>query len=188
MKYIFDFDDVLFYNTAQLKPLIFSKLKEVGVPEDQARAYYLEVREKEFSLWDFIQTLFLRFGINADIESLYQEIMSSCSGFLNQEIIKVIQNKNKNDIYIVTNGEKKFNTDKLKYSGILEYFKSENIFIVPGSKNECIEKICEQFPGEDILFIEDKPKFLDNLDFQKYPNLKTILYTGQKLDVHDFSG
>ena len=38
MKYIFDFDDVLFNNTAQFKPHIFKTIARAGVPEEVARA------------------------------------------------------------------------------------------------------------------------------------------------------
>ena len=34
---------------------------------------------------------------------------------------------------------------------------------------------------DKVIFIDDKAKHFEKLDFKKYPNLKTILYTGQDL-------
>jgi len=180
MKYIFDFDDVLFNTTKQLKEHMFRLIAEAGVPETEARAYYLEVRQKEFSLKKFIAILFgrdeRRKGINQN--TLYEAIMTECSNFKNTELIEAIQRIPKDDRYIVTNGEDEFNRDKLKYSGIGELFHKSHIYIVPGSKQEAIKEICDKNKGEKIVFVDDKKRFIDELLYLKrdYPNLTTILY------------
>ncbi len=179
MQYIFDFDDVLFNNTAQFKKHMFRLIAQVGVPEDVAKAYYLEVREKEFSLKNFIITLFVRYDIRYSVNDIYEKIIQECSKFVNTELIKEVKKIGKDNCYIITNGEQEFNSDKLKFSGIGHLFKE--IYIVPGSKKEIINKICDENKNEQVVFIDDKPRFFEDLDFAKYPNLKTILYTGQDL-------
>ena len=48
--------------------------------------------------------------------------------------------------------------------------------VVADEKRELIEKICAEYKDEPILFIDDKIKHFEDLDFKKCPNLKTILY------------
>ncbi|MBI2630959.1 HAD hydrolase-like protein [Candidatus Nomurabacteria bacterium] len=182
MKYIFDFDDVLFNNTAQFKVHMFSILAEAGVPEKSARAHYLEVREKEFSLRNFIQTLFTKYNLRYSVDVVYQQIMEQTPNFLNTELVELIKKIGKENCYLVTNGDQEFNNDKVKYSGTSDLFKK--IYIVPGTKKEVIRKICEENKTEEILFLEDKQKFIDDLEIEKHPNLRTILYTGQNLEPY----
>ena len=58
MKYIFDFDDVLFNNTKQFKEHMYACLEKAGVSRGKAEEYYNTVRENRFSLKAFIKTLF----------------------------------------------------------------------------------------------------------------------------------
>lgn len=182
MKYIFDFDDVLFNNTTEFKKHMFKLIAEAGVPEEQAREYYLKVREKEFSLKDFIKHLFA--GKKIDENKLYESIMCRCPDFLNVYLFHRICELGIENCYIITNGEKQFNTDKLKYSGILSLFDPDHIYIVPGTKKDVIEQICQEYMDEKVFFIEDKIKFMEDINMQKCPNLKTILYSGQELEHH----
>lgn len=179
MKYIFDFDDVLFNNTAQFKKHMFGVIADAGVPEDVAKEYYKEVRVKEFSLRNFITTLFSRYNIKADIEKTYISIMVESSNFINEPLVETVRKIGKENCYIITNGEREFNQDKIRYSGIESLFRK--IYIVPGSKKEIIAKICTDNPNEDVFFIDDKKLFIDDIDLEKCRNLKTILYQGQDI-------
>ncbi len=176
MKFIFDFDDVLFNNTAQFKEHMFRIIAEAGVLEAEAREYYLKVREKEFSLKDFIQTLFKEHNLRYSVDEIYKKIMRECPKFINTALIKEVEKLGKDSCYIITNGEQEFNNEKLKYSGIGKLFYESHIHIVPGSKKEIIYNICDKNKNEKIIFIDDKIKFLADIDMSKCPNLKTILY------------
>lgn len=179
MKFIFDFDDVLFNNTTQFKEHMFRLIAEAGVPEDKAKEYYLEVREQEFSLRKFIATLFSRYGVTAEVDQVYEMIMKESSKFLNTALLEEVKKLGLNNCYIVTNGEQEFNKDKIKYSGIGDLFHQDHIYIVPGTKKEVIKKICDKNKGEEVAFIDDKPKFIKDINLKDCPNLKTILYKGQ---------
>jgi len=174
MKYIFDFDDVLFNNTEQFKKHMFKTIAEVGIPETEARAYYLEVREKEFSLKNFARTLFARFDIKIKTSLIYKSIIKECPNFLNHELIREINKLGKENCYLVTNGEEKFQKDKITYSKIGNLFKQ--IYIVSGTKKEIIYAICDKNKKDKIIFVEDKIKFIEDIDLKKCPNLKTVLY------------
>src|SRR3989344_673275 len=143
MKYIFDFDDVLFNNTEQFKKHMFRFITEAGVPLEVAQEYYYrpEVHGQEFSLRDFISRLFSQFGIKIPQGGVYEAIMVRCPEFVNTELVLALKRIPRRDRYIVTNGQREFNMDKIKRSGIHELFDEENIFIVPRGKEEAIDEI-----------------------------------------------
>ncbi|OGJ01450.1 hypothetical protein A3G98_00865 [Candidatus Nomurabacteria bacterium RIFCSPLOWO2_12_FULL_37_8] len=179
MKYIFDFDDVLF-NTKQFKQHIFSCLLKRGLSQRVTQAYYKKIREKEFSLKNFIMNLFLHEQIKKiDVQNTYEEIMHECPNFVNQELLIVVRNSGTANCYIVTCGEKEFQKNKIKRSGIAHLFSK--ITIEPGSKKRTVEKICAKNKGERVFFIDNTANHFEDLNLDKCPNLKTILYTGQDL-------
>ena len=189
MKYIFDFDDVLFKNTKMLKPRMFRLIAEkTGKTAEEVEKAYQEVR-KEFSLVNFIKNSLTpegllneetKYQIDMDTDALFKEIMSECHKFLDPELMAEIKRIDKKDLYIVTNGEKKFNWEKLAYSGILEYLDIKHIHVVPGPKTQAVRKICKDNPGEDILFFDDRQEFIDGLDEQDNPRFKAIRYEEEK--------
>ena len=187
MKFIFDFDDVLFNNTKQFKPHMYVCLEKAGVPRTVSEEYYKEAREKEFSLKNFITILLahdplsLKFQRGKEkVEEVYEEIMRECKNFINVQLTEMVKKLGRNNCFIVTNGEKQFQEDKIKNSGIASLFSE--IYIVPNSKKEIIYDICNGNKNEKIIFIEDKIKFIEDLDFKKCPNLKIILYDEQGLE------
>ena len=141
MKYIFDFDDVLFETTPKFKERL------------------LNIQNKH--------------------QDSYEELMKESPNFINKDILKIIKKNGKENCYLETYGDKDFQEEKITRSGVAGLFSE--IFIVQTSKKNVVEKICAQFPDEAVFFIDDKAEHFADLDFQKYPNLKTILYTGQDL-------
>src|SRR3989344_2480096 len=91
MKYIFDFDDVLFNNTKQFKEHMYACLEKAGVSRGKAEEYYNTVRENRFSLKAFIKTLFAFWGIKKEAEEVYADIMRECPNFLNNELIEAVK-------------------------------------------------------------------------------------------------
>ncbi|OGI76285.1 hypothetical protein A3C67_00185 [Candidatus Nomurabacteria bacterium RIFCSPHIGHO2_02_FULL_42_19] len=181
MKYIFDFDDVLFNNTSQFKPHMYEVLVDAGVPLDEARAYYEEKRKKEFSLRKFITTLFSRHDeIKNNVEETYQEIMRECSNFINTQLLEAVRRIGRENCYIVTYGDKEFQRDKIKYSGIFNLFDKNKIYPVTESKTETIKKICKENAVHEVVFIDDKMPHIkgveEDINKKDYPNLTTIHY------------
>jgi len=167
-KYIFDFDDVLFYNTTLFKKHMYSCLEKAGIPYQEAFSHYQKIRQ-EFSLKSFL----VYFGV----ENIYEEIMSKCPDFVNTELIKTVEKIGKDNCYMITHGEKEHQLEKIKRSGIAPLFSE--IIIIQGSKKEAVEKICAKHKDERVIFVDDRADRFEDLDFKKYPNLKTVLYTGQ---------
>ena len=132
MKFIFDFDDVLFNNTKQFKPHMYMCLEKAGVPRSIAEPYYKEVRVNKFWLKD----LLLHFSLN---ENLYEEILEKSENYLNEELINVVKKLGKENCYILTHGGEEFQLDKIKRTGISHLFT--DIIITFNTKTTAIEEI-----------------------------------------------
>ena len=173
MKYIFDFDDVLLFTTRHRKECIFPLVEQAGVSKEALEAYYAVARKERFSPHKLIQYFELP-------EALYEKIMAQLKDFLNLEVLALIQKLPKEDCFINSYGEEAYQKEKIERTEVDKFFS--RVLIEPAvSKKETIENICLEFPNEQIFFIDDKSESFADLDTQKYPNLKTILYTGQDL-------
>lgn len=178
IKLILDFDDVIFNNTKQFKKHMYLCLEKNGITHSVAENYYKKVRENEFSLKNFISYLIVSEGLRKNQQKkIHEEIMHKCKNFLNMELLEVIRKMGKSNCYLITNGDKEFQKDKIKNSGVSKLFF--DIKIVPRSKKEVIEKICKENKDYDIIFLEDKEKFLNDINFRKCQNLTTVLYNEQ---------
>ncbi len=180
MKFIFDFDDVLF-NTKKFKEKIYLSVEKVGISRDVEETYYKEFRKYAFSLKIFLTNLFAREKKRSvSVDAIYEEIMSDCERLLNKDLLEIVQKLSASDCFILTSGDEEFQKDKIRRSGIEKLFSE--ITVVPDSKREAMNKICAQYKDEKVIFIDDKQKFLDDLDLAKCPNLKTILCDEQGLE------
>ena len=180
MKLILDFDDVLM-DTSLLKKKISSSLYELGISKEIADNYY-EQRDKSvpFSLKSFLLSFLKKEKIESvSFVDLYEEIMVICSDILNKEVVQIAKNIGKENSFIVTNGDKEFQMDKIKKSGIESFFSE--IYITNGSKKDIIENICLKNLNEKVIFVDNKIEFFNDLDIERCKNLKTILY-----DVNGF--
>ncbi len=175
MKYIFDFDDTLFYNTKKFKEHMYYCLDKVGIPRSIAEPCYKEVREKEFSLTEFISSLLIRNKKDqTQADFVYEEIMKECQSFLNKELMDKVKEYGKENCFVVSNGSLKFQEEKIRRSSIWSLF--EHVYIVPGSKEEPIYKICSDYKDERVIFYEDKERFIKDIDLINCPNLDIVLY------------
>ena len=174
MKFIFDFDDVLFYNTALLKKHMYEALENAGVPYEKANKFYKESREKGFSMKKFIYELIEKENIKTSKRNLYKKIMDASSDFAILETINLVKKLGKKNCYIVTEGDKSYQLDKIKRVGIRKLFSK--IIVAHISKKKIVENICAKHKNEKVIFVDDKIKHFEELDMKKCPNLKTILF------------
>ena len=178
MKYIFDFDDVLFYTTKHRREHMFLMLEQAGIEKSVIEKYYKKARIKGFSLKDMLSHFFQQKELK---QKLYEKIMSESKNFINTELVETIKKLGKENCFLITHGGKEFQKDKFERVGIVPLFSE--IIILVGSKKKAVEGICEKYKDEKVIFIDDKIEYFSDLDFVKYSNLKTILYAGQDLDI-----
>jgi|SRR3989338_991965 len=174
MKYIFDFDDVIFQTTKHRLEHMYSVLEKAGIVRQEIEEYYKRERLNLFSPKKLIKHFHLA-------DSVYEEIMKGSQNFLNKELVKTIEKLGKENCHIVNYGDEEFQLDKIHSSSIAPLFSE--IIVVSSGKKEIIEKLCAKHKDEQVFFIDDQIKHFDELDLDKCPNLKTILYTGQKLEL-----
>jgi FMN phosphatase YigB (HAD superfamily) len=174
MKLIFDFDYTLF-DSSLFKDHIFETLEQAGIGREVSQKYYNEVRENQFSLKNYLRDL----GV-ANEDKVYETIMNTCPGFVKIEMLEIAKSLGIENCYIATNGDKDFQMAKIDRCGIASLF--QEIYITPGSKKEFIERICEKFPNEKVIFADDRQRFFEDLNTEKYPNLKTILFDEHGLE------
>lgn len=178
MKLILDFDDVLF-NSSKLKEKFFAVLAFHGVKNAEEEYHFERANDRPFSLWLFLKRI-CREEDMRDAGLLYEEIMSTCHECRNEAVIEVVNKVGRDNCYIVSNGESEFQNEKLVRSGI--YTLVREVFVVPGSKKEVIEGLCQQWSKEEVVFAEDKDKFLNDIDEVKCPNLRKVLFDKNGLE------
>jgi FMN phosphatase YigB (HAD superfamily) len=174
MKYIFDFDDVLFKNIKHFREHIYMTIENAGISRKVMEEYYSQTGGAQFDL----KKMLSHFSLD---KNLYEKIITQSRNFLNNELFNIVKKIGKENCYIVTHStNESWQKDKIRNSGIESFFLE--IFVVQKSKKDAIEKICEKHKDEKVLFIDDKEKHFENLDFKKYPNLKTILFDEHGLE------
>ena len=87
-KYIFDFDDVLFFNTEKFKKHMYKCFEGVGVPYDIVKKYYKIEAEKGWTLHNLVASILKGENINVvSKEELSEKIMGECKNFINTELM-----------------------------------------------------------------------------------------------------
>lgn len=174
MKLILDFDDVIF-NVGELKEKFFSVLEVKGF-NNAREEYHLERKsDQPFSLKLFLIRVCKVKDVPSDeIDAMYEEIMSGIEHFKNEYLFQIIEEIGKENCYIVTSGDKEFQMDKITRVGVNNLV--QEVFVVPNSKKEIMEELCTRFANEKVIFIDNKNKHTEEIDTNKFPNLKAILY------------
>lgn len=180
MKIFIDFDDVLF-NTKDFKNDIRRIFEKNGVSEKIFSKYYKEfpTRKKKGEIRKYnpreqirkIKKLGIKIG---GIERDFSNLLKKSKKYIFNDGIKFLNKFKKEELYIVSYGDKKFQTEKIENSGIGNYFKK--ILIADTSKAVGIRKALRNKniePGEAIIFIDDRVKFLRDIK-KSYPGMVTI--------------
>lgn len=178
MKVILDFDDVLF-NAKAFKELMFFYLEEKGARN--ARDVYKKMREMEevFSMPEFLSQLF---PTQEEQDEVYKGIMTPAAWMANKEVLNIIQEVGKDNIFIVSHGNEAFQRDKIERA-LGDSVLLSHVVVVPGSKADEVGRICAMYSNEDIIFVDDKVLFLNDLPVSDLPNLKTVLFNQHGIET-----
>jgi FMN phosphatase YigB (HAD superfamily) len=172
MKVVFDFDDVLF-DAKRFKGIIFEKMTAWGVVAVEEK--YKETREsrKPFSLQEFIRKGTVDTSED-NVEAVYKEILAEAKGLLNPRMVALMQALGRENCIILTNGDNEFQQAKILESGASEL--ACEVVIVPGGKGESLRVICARHSEEEIVFVDDKLDFINEVTGEGFDNLKTVLF------------
>lgn len=174
MKLVLDFDGVLF-NTPKMREHFTHILERKGVDPRMTELLYMKHRETgiPFSLKRFLWTVAVRTEVRSITEAgVYEEILKACSSFTNKELVTLAESIGRENIFILTNGDKEYQMEKIQRTVGIDF--AREVIVVPGSKKKELEVLCDRFAQEPIIFVEDQPKFLADLTPRK--NLETILF------------
>jgi hypothetical protein len=178
MKVIFDFDDVLF-NSKKFKKEMFQVFEDRGY--GSVSSFYEEWRTNghPFSLLDFMTSIDPSLGEN-EKGYLYEEILSFCGGCINDGVFRIMNDLGKENCYIVTNGIEEFQMDKIRRS--IGLGVAQKVEVVSGSKAEAVKEICQEHKDEEVIFVDDKVAYLNDIYSKECKNLKTVLFDQKGLE------
>lgn len=178
MKLILDFDDVIF-NANAFKELMFFYLGERGIRN--AGEVYEKMREKEemFSVLRYLEELGIK---ESERDEVYEGIMTPCVWLVNKEVIEIMDQVGIENIFILSQGDEAFQRDKIDRA-VGDKVLGSHVAVVPESKTEELKRICEMYKDEDVIFADDKLKFLNALPASSLPNLKTVLFNERGLQT-----
>lgn len=178
MKVVLDFDDVIF-NANAFKELMFFYLAERGIKN--ARNVYDDMRREEevFSVVRYLDELGIK---EEERDEVYEGIMTPCAWLVNKEVITIMEELGEENIFILSQGEEAYQRDKIDRA-VGDKVLGSHIAIVSESKTEELRKICEAYRDEEVIFADDKAKFLNALPVASLPNLKTVLFDKHGLET-----
>jgi len=144
MKYILDFDEVLF-NTSALK----EKMAALDIPEsERGLDVFATIAEKD-PAFDFKSLVFP--GALAFVQEHGKDcvIVSSASS---------VTAENNTDL----EQQLAFQTEKIMRSGVLEYVGKDNLRVVGAEKSEALTEIRDilRAQGESFVFVDDRERYI----------------------------
>lgn len=172
MKLVLDFDDV-FFNAKKFKYLFFTELERRGFTNIEQK--YLQDRKenKVFSLYVFLVRVMAETSVST-VDEVYQEIIMTASQCLNEQIADLVRKVGKENCIILTQGESRFQMDKVKSSGAHDLVSQ--VVVVDTKKGESLKEICSQYSDEEVIFVDDKLEFVNEAIGIDCKNLITVLY------------
>jgi FMN phosphatase YigB (HAD superfamily) len=185
MKIFIDFDDVLF-NTKSFIKDIKKLFYEFGIPNKifdetyKSKRKSLKMNGKYLLTYDpSLQFEKIRNKLGLDTRPLEKEfytLLKNAKRYVFKDACIFLENKNKNDLFILSFGTSNFQKEKIKNSGITKYFK-KIIIISRETKARAIKEILEKQKlknKEPVYFFDDREKFLEDVKTH-LPFVKTFL-------------
>ena len=123
-----------------------------NVPHD--KIIFFDIDHTIFDTQKFWDTKLVEYSVHPEVKAVLQEIKKNAL------------------LGIFSEGEKDFQYEKLKKTGILDMFESENIFISL-HKMEVMSTILEKYAGKKLYFVDDKLTILHMVS-QIDPTVATI--------------
>jgi FMN phosphatase YigB (HAD superfamily) len=181
MKLLMDFDDTVF-NARKFKQHLFYVAERYGMSDIESLYTVARAKDIPFSLKAFISEAVEHSGMDKAIglDKIYEEVMAVCESCVNEEVLRVVESVGKHNCIMVTQGDKEFQEDKIVRSGVKDYFSQ--VIVVPKTKKDVIEEICQRYSSQDIIFADDKAQFFNDIDMEKCKNLKTVLFNEYGLE------
>lgn len=175
MKYIFDFDDVIF-DAGSFKNRVAESLLSYGISQEDFLTDYARVRGPGYHVSKHVADIFGAHNIGVsehEINDIVDELFVDIKQLLNKEVVYFISEHAK-DVAVLSAGNADFQMRKIVETGIKDLVSE--IVIVPHSKKEWVIAFAEKYPDEVVYFIDNSEEHLVHVEFDSLSNLKTVLY------------
>ena len=171
MKIFIDFDDVLF-NTRDFKKDLIDIFIHNGVNERQfiEESYW----DGRYNLEKQIKSVEKKYKTDGDKLRKDTELFFEDLGqYVFADVIPFLQKMNSKDLILISYGDKKIQTEKIKQAGLDGYF---NKIVITHDKAEAIIKILEkrEDKNERMYFVDDRNKYIEEVK-RTLPEITTIL-------------
>lgn len=144
MKYILDFDEVLF-NTSALK----EKMGELGISEsERGLAVFESIAEKD-PTFDFKSLVF------PGALAFVQEHGKDCIIISSASSVTAENNTDREQ-------QLAFQTEKIMRSGVMEHVRKDNLHVVGAEKSEALTEVRDllRAQGESFVFVDDREHYI----------------------------
>jgi len=176
MKYIFDFDDVLFDTHSFKQERLFSALEIIGISKEECAQKYHKGGFKNLQL--FVTDTAAEYGKTLDdgtFKIIEEKIFKNIHVFLNPDICRFIMQKEKENCHILSLGDRDFQMRKIIDSGARDMVAE--VVIVPKSKKEWVIDFAKTHLDERVHFIDDTKRHVQHYEFKILHNLHCTLYS-----------
>lgn len=196
-----DFDDVIF-NTKKFKEDFRNIFIAEGIPGEIFDDCYVDPHDtraiKTFNPWHQLDMICLKPNyINIDkikINSAVKKFIKDISVYIFDDVIEFVEKYGKENVCIVSFGEKEFQSEKIKNSGITKHVP--NVFVTQSLKSSVISEIISRMKNdqqEKSFFIDDRSDQIEDVK-KSLPGVHTFLmcrkegrYCDSKNEFCDYS-
>jgi FMN phosphatase YigB (HAD superfamily) len=164
MKIFIDFDDVIL-NTKLFKKSLVKIFSENGVPKKDFEESYRLIFKNQKTTYTSLKHIGF-FAKNKKIDSQkisfhIEKLLKNLRPYVFNDVKIFLKHFPKNNLYLLSYGDLKFQKQKIKAVGVSKYFK--RVIVTNDNKLKIIKKIArkDKFKkGERIIFIDDKPSHI----------------------------
>lgn len=191
VKIFVDFDDVLL-NTKKFREDYIKTFKANNVPLEVFNKYYYDYPVKKrngriikYDSDEHLEIITEKEKIKtARLRSDIKKLIKKISKYIFPDVENFLRSFKKNSLYLVSYGDTRFQKNKIKNSGLKQYF--EKIIIIDKLKASSIKKIIEKnkFRKEKMFFIDDRVEQIGDVK-RKIPEIITIFMKRKESRHHD---
>jgi FMN phosphatase YigB (HAD superfamily) len=171
MKFFIDFDDVLF-NTRDFKKDLIGIFIRNGVSEKQfiEESYW----DGRYNLEEQIKSVEKKYKIDGeklrkDTELFFKDLTQ----YVFMDVVPFLRKINREDLTLISYGDEKIQTEKIKQAGLYGYFDK---IVITHDKAEAINKILEKEGDNDekMYFLDDRSEYIEGVK-RALPEIITVL-------------
>ncbi len=171
MKFFIDFDDVLF-NTKNFKKDLIGIFLRNGVSEKQfvEESYW----DGRYNLEEQIKSVEKKYKIDGeklrkDTELFFKDLTQ----YVFVDVVPFLKKINSADLILISYGDKKIQTEKIKQAGLTDYFDK---IVITHDKAGAINKILEKTRNKDErkYFLDDRSEYIEGVK-KELPKIITVL-------------